>query len=236
MQESLIFLVMKNRLKIIITFSLFIPALTGWAQKENASIREGNRHYQEGSFDRASDEYREAITKNPAGLKAPFNLGDAIYRQEKYEDAVAQFESLAKNANDPEIKSRSFHNLGNSYLQQSKYKESIEAYKSALRIDPNMENTRYNLLYAMKKLQEQEQQQQQNQEQNQEQQENEQEQEQQQNQEQNQQEQPQQPQPQEMTREEAERMLEAMENKEKEIQENREKQKIGNPVRIEKDW
>ena len=63
-----------------------------------------------------------------------------------------------------------YHNLGNSYLAQKKYQEAVDAYKNSLRINPNDNSTRENYIYAKKKLedqQNQDQNQNQNQDQNQ---------------------------------------------------------------------
>ena len=44
------------------------------------------------------------------------------------------------------IKSRSYHNMGVIYQQKHQFSEAIEAYKNALRNNPNDSNARYNLI------------------------------------------------------------------------------------------
>lgn len=210
--------------KCIALLSLAALPLAVLGQKENTYIREGNDLYEEGLYLDAGRRYMEAISKNPEGEIAPFNLGNALYKQEKYQEAAGQFKTIAEASETKEVKAKSFHNYGNSLLKQDKYQESIEAYKQSLRIDPTSEDTRYNLAYAMRKLQQQQQEQQQQQ------------QEEQQQEEQQDQEQPREQQPSGLTKEEAERMLEAMQNREEEIQEKINKQKSGVRVEIEKDW
>ena len=84
----------------------------------------------------------------------------ALYGQEKYEETVKHYEPLVDNSNDPETAAHVWHNIGNSLLEGQQYGPSIEAYKNSLRLNPSDMDTKYNLAYAQKKLQEQEQEQQ----------------------------------------------------------------------------
>ncbi len=89
-----------------------------------------------------------------------------MYGQENYEESGKIFNELGETAKTPDAKSGSWYNLGNTLMSQQKYKESIEAYKKALRVNPDDQDAKYNLEYARKMLSNQ-QQQQQNQDQNQ---------------------------------------------------------------------
>lgn len=205
-------------------------------------MRRGVALLEQERFAEAEAEFRSALQLKPSSFEAAYNLGTALFRQEKYDEALQQLQATTPFANDDKQRLASlFHNLGNSYLFGQNIDQSIEAYKQALRHNPLDDETRYNLIAAMKlkdeqEEQEEEQQDQQEQEQ-QEQQEQEQEQEQQeQEQEQQDQQQQQQQESEGISRENAERLLQALEEDEKELLEkmnqNREKQ----PVRIEKNW
>lgn len=219
---------------------IYIGSIT-FAQTEYKNIRQGNKMYDKENYEEAEVDYRKALEKKPESDKAQYNLAGALYKQEKYEDAATEYNILANTGKDSEETARFYHNLGNSYLQLGKLQESIEAYKNALRNNPSDDETRYNLAYALNKLQEQQQQQDQQKDQNQEQ---EQEQDQQQNQQQEQQEQQeqqqqeqQQPREQQISKEDAQRMLEALQQEEQELQkELKEKQLQSTRVYIEKDW
>jgi len=217
-------------------------------------VREGNRQYNAGKVVDAETSYRGALAVDEKSNLATFNLGNALYRQQKFEEAGREFEKAASGTNDKMERSRAYHNLGNSYLQQQKLKESIEAYKQALRNNPNDVDTKYNLSYALNLLKQQEQQQnqdnqdkkdnqdQQNQDnqgqQNQEQQEQNQNQDQQnQNQNQDEMQQKQQQQQQQINREDAQRMLDAIAQEEKELLEKlQQKERAGYRPKIEKNW
>ena len=232
---------------IIINYSMLLLLLTAAAsntaaQEERPHVRRGVALLEQERFAEAEAEFRSALQLKPSSFEAAYNLGTALFRQEKYDEALQQLQATTPFANgDKQRLASLFHNLGNSYLFGQNIDQSIEAYKQALRHNPLDDETRYNLIAAMKlkdeqEEQEEEQQDQQEQEQ-QEQQEQEQEQEEQeQEQEQQDQQQQQQQESEGISRENAERLLQALEEDEKELLEkmnqNREKQ----PVRIEKNW
>ena len=236
-----------------------------FGQSEKKLVREGNNRYEEGNFQEAEIEYRKALSEKPDYHKGKFNLGDAMYSQENYEESGKIYTELGEISKSPNVKSGSWYNLGNSLMQQQKYQESIEAYKKALRVNPDDQDAKYNLEYARQMLNEQ-QQQQQNQDQNQDEENKDQEQDQKdqeqqedqnkdqqdQNQEQDQKEQKdqqqdqqdqgdqqqQQQQPQQISKEDAQRMLDALKNDEKktlqELQEQ--KAKAAKTKNSEIDW
>ena len=245
---------------LLIVSALFGKSLL-FAQEANDFIEKGNALYDEAKFGEAEMIYREGQEAGADPFISGFNLGDALFKQERYEEAANLFQTLPNLTDDKEQKASAFHNLGNSFLKAKKYQESVDAYKQSLRNNPRDLETKYNLSYAKRMLQqEQEQQQDQNQDkkddqekkddqQKQDQQQQDQKQdekkddEQQQNQDQNkeeQQEQQQQQQPQEnkISKEDAERMLDALNQDEKEIRDRLEKQKVKKGVKgkIEKDW
>jgi len=208
-------------------------------------VREGNRQYNAEKPVDAETSYRRALSVNEKSNLTTFNLGDALYRQQKFEEAGKEFEKVASTATDKMDKAWAYHNLGNSYLQQQKLKESIEAYKQALRNNPNDLDTKYNLSYALNLLQEQEQQQQnqdnQDKNDNQDQDQQNQDQQDQQNQDQDQQQQDQKKdemqQQQQISREDAQRILDAIAQEEKELLEKlQQKERAGNRPKIEKNW
>lgn len=208
------------------------------AQEERPHVRRGVALLEQERFAEAEAEFRSALQLKPSSFEAAYNLGTALFRQEKYDEALQQLQATTPFANDDKQRLASlFHNLGNSYLFGQNIDQSIEAYKQALRHNPLDDETRYNLIAAMKLKDEQEEQEEEQQDQQEQEQQEQQEQEQeQQEQEQQDQQQQQQQESEGISRENAERLLQALEEDEKELLEkmnqNREKQ----PVRIEKNW
>jgi len=227
---------------------VLIYATSALAQKENKHIRSGNDYYDEENYKEAEVDYMKALEAKPESYRGQFNLGGALYKQENFEDATKLYGSLAERDVDDNEKSNSFYNLGNSFLKAQKYAESVEAYKNALRLNPDDMDAKYNMEYAKKMMENQQEQEQdqdqdqdqenkEDQEQEQDQQQQEQEQEQQDQDQQNQQQQQQQPQPQQISKQDAERMLEALKNDENKTLEKVKLQKVPGQVRkVEKDW
>ena len=231
---------MKNTLYI---FILLLPFLTN-AQNKKTHLRNGNNLYEDSLFNDAEMKYRKSLQKDQDYFTASYNLADAVYKQERFEESSSLFEGLIDNAKTKNEKAKLYHNLGNSLFKQQKLKESIQAYKHALKNNPKDEETRHNLALAQKMLQQQEEnkqeqeenQEEENQEEKEENQEEKQQQEQRDKQEQEQQEKQQQ-EKEDMSKEDAEKMLEALQQQEKELQEKMQKKKVkGKKVKVLKDW
>lgn len=141
------------------TLLFVICFLAGWFTAmantggERGMIRKGNKHYGEGSFPEAELEYRRALEENPMDPRALFNLGNALYRQGRFDEASAVFDALAGMAPDGIDLADTYHNLGNAHLGAQRFGDGVEAYKNALRIRPEDNDTRYNLEYALRFLQ-----------------------------------------------------------------------------------
>lgn len=205
------------------------------AQQESPDVRRGNKQYNDSNYTEAEINYRRALDKNDQSFEAHYNLGNALFRQEKYPEALEQFakaEQLLKSddkTHQEQIDNRlaaTYHNMGNALYAQQQYDKAVAAYQQSLRRNPKDNDTRYNLVKAMQQLQQQ-QQQQQNQDQNQQQQ--------QQNDSTQQQQQQQQQNENQMDQETAEQILQALEQDEQETQEKLQRQQ-GKKRRVEKEW
>ena len=134
---------------ILISFQLF-------AQKESPDVRTGNKFYNSEKYTEAEVEYRKGLQKNPASFEANYNLGNSLFRQNKYKEALEQYKMAAALQTEDKAKiAASFHNTGNSLLAEKKIEESIEAYKLALKANPKDNDTRFNLAFAQALLKKQ---------------------------------------------------------------------------------
>ena len=207
----------------------------------------------------AEVDYRKALDKDPNNWNATYNLANSLLKQGKFEEATRQYQAVTGMDNDnKEDLAKAYHNLGNSQLKESKLDEAIEAYKNSLRNNPNDYETKYNLAWAQNKKQQQEQQQQENQDQNKDQNEDQEnkdkdqqdqdkkdnqdqdqkdQEKQQKDQDQQQQQQQQEQKQNKISKEDAMRILEALQNDEKKVQEKVQKQKVKPKNRTtQKDW
>jgi Ca-activated chloride channel homolog len=227
---------LRSGLLTAIVFVVF-SGLT-FAQADKKFIRQGNREYDKEKYSESEISYRRAIDNNKESPDAVFNTGDALYKQKKFEDAGKQFLENHNMNENRDKKAASLYNLGNSLLMANKVQESIDAYKGSLRLDPENGEAKYNLAYAQDLLQQQQQQQQEdqkNQDQNKDQKQDDQKKDQNQNNEKQQQQQQQQQQG--ISKEDAERVLNALANDEKNIQEKVKLAKaVKAKVRTIKNW
>ena len=262
--------------QITIIALLITLSITVLGQNERKFVRNGNKLFMEAvkdtsqidtvRFSNAETEYRKALNEKPTDLKWNYNLADAMYKQQRFEESAGKFEELGEKLELPEEKARAYHNLGNSHLMQQKLDESIEAYKKALRQNPSDLDTKYNLAYAqqLKKKQEEQEKQDQdqdkdkdkdkdkeqdeqnkdNQDQNKDQNKDEQNQQdkkdqnQQQNKDQQNQEQQEQQQQSKISKQDAEQLLQALQNDERDIQDKVKKAKAAKAkkTKVEKEW
>lgn len=222
--------------RIIITIMALLSAVISVAdmqastRKERQLVSKGNKLYTERKFVEAASAYSEALKENPNSASAQYNLGLATMRQvtnpsdttpaakAKLQAAAKSFESVALRAKDkPGIAAKANYNLGNMAFNTKDYAGAVQHYKQALRIDPDDNNARHNLRIAQKQLQNQNKDKNKNQNQDQDKKNQDKEKDKQnqpQPQDRNKEQQSQQPKEQQINQQTAERILQAVENKE----------------------
>ncbi|GFZ41850.1 hypothetical protein BANORC5_38850 [Bacteroides nordii] len=232
-----------------ILFILFVILAAGAsAQKiERDYIRKGNRLFNDSVFVDAEVNYRKALEVNPKSTVSMYNLGNTLSQQQKFKDAMEQYVAAGKIEKDKIKLAHIYHNMGVLFQAGKDYAQAVEAYKMSLRNNPKDDETRYNLALAQKMLKDQ-QQNQQNQDQNQDQNKDEQEKKQDQQKDQNkqndqkkddQQQQPPKPEKKdnEMSKENAEQLLNSVMQDEKDTQDKvKKQQQVIQGGRLEKDW
>ncbi len=116
---------------------------------------EANKELTANDFKGAGSDYTRAISKSGENVVAPFNLGTAYYNRESYGEAFGRFKQAGEKAGEKPQKHKAFHNMGNVFMKNKEYQKAVEAYKEALRNNPNDDETRYNLALAKKMLEKQ---------------------------------------------------------------------------------
>lgn len=227
---------------IVLSLSLLITTLSFAQKAERDYIRKGNRAFKDSLFVDAEVNYRKALEVNPQSGISLYNLGNTLINQEKYQEAMEQYQAAAKIEKDKGKLAQIYHNAGVLLHASKEYAKAIEAYKMSLRNNPKDDETRYNLALAQKMLEDQQNEQDQDQDQDQQDQNNQdQENQEDQNQQQNQQEQQDQQQPEEreneLSKENVEQMLNSVMQDEKDVQEKVQKQmQVIQSRPLEKDW
>lgn len=138
--------------RLLILLVSFVVALGANAQSDRQHIRNGNRPYHEQKFEQAEVEYRKALGKNSANPQAHYNLGCALMAQQKDSAAIKQYETAGKMEKTPKRRAMVYHNIGVVCQQHQLYQQAIAAYEESLRNNPNDNETRYNLALCKRLL------------------------------------------------------------------------------------
>ena len=246
------------RKSLTLLFLLLVSVLAS-AQVDKKDVRRGNRQFAKAKYGDADISYRKGLNADSTSVAAAYNLGNNLYRQGNFAEAGKFYQQALRHI--PETRSLkkqsaqgfdTYFNIGDAALQQKQYRAAMEAFIQALLIDPDNLEAKENYVYARKMLENNpdgggggndQQNQDQNQEQNQDQQNQDQHQDQNQDKDQNQdqQDQGQQPKPyngSEISPQQAQQMLQAIQAKEKETQDkvNKEKAAVLKSRQKEKNW
>lgn len=206
------------------------------------NVNTGNRYYNRQDYDKALEKYRDGLIDDPESKELHFNLGNGLYKQENYEEAVKEYDK-ATYSKDILLQSKAYYNMGNCLFRMNKLPESIQYYKKALELNPKDKDAKYNIEFVQRKIKEnlnkQPQNQQQQQQQNQQQQKQDQQKQQQDQKDKNKEQQKQQEkkgqQKEGMSKEDAERLIKAFEEDDKNAQ-KRKKIPAAESRQADQDW
>ena len=135
----------KRSLKPAVVILLLMMCVAAQAQTDRQLVRQGNKQYRLGNSADAEVLYRKSVEKNPRNAQANYNLGNALMLQRKDSLAISQLETSAKLETNPIRRAQAYHNMGVICQQHQMFGEAIEAYKESLRNNPTDNETRYNL-------------------------------------------------------------------------------------------
>ena len=143
---------MKIMDRILYTSFLLFTCLAYSQSDPNNLVLNGNSNILNKNYKDAEIDYRKAISKNKNQNKASHNLGNLLFENGNYDEAIQEYFKTQKKSEIDQEKHSSFHNLGNSYMKKKDYAQAVEAYKNALRNNSADEETRYNFALAKKFL------------------------------------------------------------------------------------
>ncbi|GAA4268959.1 hypothetical protein GCM10022257_10600 [Hyunsoonleella aestuarii] len=143
----------KRRMKHTILLLITLITSLAFAQEKEAllALKKANNYVYEGNnlveedFVSAEMAYRKALSNQPTSVAGVYNLGNSYYEKGNYEEALYRHQQAIKNATTKAEKHKAYHNIGNILMKNKKCKEAVESFKSALRNNPNDDETRYNL-------------------------------------------------------------------------------------------
>ena len=221
---------------LLLTLAATLPAA---AQNANPEIRSGNRYYKKDQIDKSVQQYQSAVQKAPANPTANYNLGNALFRKNDYDQAARSYDATVQNSQDKTLKEKGYYNKGVAMVKQKKLQESIDAWKQALKLNADDVDARENLEKALtQQKQQQQQQQQQNQNNKQKDQKDQKDKKDEKKNQDQPQQQPQQPKPQpsRLNKQQVEQLLKALEQKENDLHNKMQQNKVKTPNQPDKDW
>ena len=135
--------------KLLIIFTMMLAAMSAFSQKqERAYVRKANSLYKDSLYTQSEVLYRKALDMNSGSVEARYNLGNNLFASGKYDEALKEYEKASKLETDKAKLGQIYHNMGVAYQKQEKYAECIEAYKQALKNNPSDNDTKHNLTLA----------------------------------------------------------------------------------------
>jgi len=138
-----------------------LVSISGSAQEEAAQLSLSNNYVFEGNslvdenFIEAEKKYRLGVSAKQNNAAGSYNLGNAYYKSELYDEAMLRHLEAVNNSGSKLEKHKAYHNIGNTLMQQKRCKEAVSAYKNALRNSPSDDESRYNLALAQECAKEQ---------------------------------------------------------------------------------
>ena len=145
--------------RAMVAIGLVLWHMGATAQTVDSYMQKGNDYYRQSAYEMAERQYRKVLEKSPQNAIALYNLANALYRQKKYDEAQEVLTRFTSGpVQNPNIKEAAYYNSGVIYSRQRDLPTSIEAYKNALRLNPNDKDARENLQKALSELRDQQQQ------------------------------------------------------------------------------
>jgi len=148
-------MIIRHRSSIFIAIFILSSGFAFAQKAERKNVRNGNKLYKTEKFTEAEIAYRKSLEVNSKSIEGTYNLGNSLYKQGKFPEAAEQYQLIAAQEKDPARLAQVFHNLGNISMKNKEYEKSVRSYKQSLRLNPQDDETRYNLALAQKLLQDQ---------------------------------------------------------------------------------
>jgi len=138
----------------ILAILLIFSCLPGFAQADRHDVRAGNRKFRKDRFKEAEIDYRKAVLKDSTSVTAQYDLASALYRQEDWAGASKALESVKEQ---PDLPAQYHFNAGDAAAQQKQWQAAVDAFRQALLRDPGDLEAKENYIYAKKMLENQQQ-------------------------------------------------------------------------------
>ncbi len=113
-----------------------------------ADLRRGNRLLRKGKPDQALTAYEKALVREPDNPDIHYNIGGALYGMQNYDEAIAAYQ-LGLLKKDRKFQSNVFYNIGNCQFRKGALGAAIDAYRTTLLLNPKDKDAKQNLEYCL---------------------------------------------------------------------------------------
>ena len=139
-------------MKIIIQIAFLIVSSIAVGQEWRDSLDVARNAYENKDYSKALKYYESAQKKAPENIDLSDEMGQSAYKAREFEKAEKIYQQNGGNKKSNKAKSENYHNVGNSRMKSKNFQGAVDAYKESLRMNPNDEQTRYNLSEAIRQL------------------------------------------------------------------------------------
>lgn len=144
---------------ILHTLYILLPITLYGQANSRKELKNGDKEYKLFQYQKALNAYDKALKEDSTSPRAHYNIANTNYRLNQWKKALEGYQQFLNSARPDQYTqtqvSQAFHNIGNTLLQQQEIEKAIDAYKQALRMNPDDDETRYNLAVAQKLLSDQ---------------------------------------------------------------------------------
>lgn len=121
------------------------------AQDAHTYLRIADDAYENKEYEKASQYYEGALQKERSG-QALYNKGNALFKMEKYKEAADLYRESLEVTDNEDLRFKNYHNQGNAHALEGDFEKAVEAYKNALKINPQDRGTKENLVRALRQI------------------------------------------------------------------------------------
>jgi Ca-activated chloride channel family protein len=129
-----------------------VPAVH--ADSVPSKVKQGNRRYDQKMYEQALQLYSEALQQQPDRRELNYNLANTLYRMDKHGEAATEMKKAAGTENS-DLRRKAAYNLGNALFKAGQFQQAADQYTQVLQMDPGDLDAKYNLELALRKIEEQ---------------------------------------------------------------------------------
>jgi tetratricopeptide (TPR) repeat protein len=144
----------------------WMSKLLGLLGAGGAPIKQAEKAYTEGDYDKALQKFAEAQLDQPESQALAYDIGNAHFRKKKYDEAIVSYKK-ALNGDNATLAAKAYYNLGNAEFRKGEfaiqsghqegiedYREAMAHYKKSLEVTPDNKDAKRNIEVVQARIKE----------------------------------------------------------------------------------